>query len=258
MNATSGDPVRRDDLAGGAIWRLTLNRPKANVIDAAMTAALSAAFAAAARTSGLKAIVLAAEGPHFSFGASVAEHRQDQVAAMLHGFHGLFRQIAAAAVTVVCAVRGQCLGGGLELASFCHRLIAAPGAQFGQPEIRLGVFAPAASLILPARVGPAAAADLLCTGRTVDAETALRLRLVDQVDADPEAAAQACCEQLLPHSAASLRHAVRAARWQFERDFLAGIEALERSYLGDLMATADASEGIEAFLQKRSPQWRNA
>jgi cyclohexa-1,5-dienecarbonyl-CoA hydratase len=250
--------VRRDELAGGAIWRLRLDRPKANVIDSPMTAGLTAAFAAAAGAPHLKAIVLAAEGPNFSFGASVAEHRRGEVAAMLRGFHGLLRQIAAAAVTTVCAVRGQCLGGGLELASFCHRVTAAPDARLGQPEIRLGVFAPAASLILPARIGPAAAADLLCTGRTVDTETALRMGLVDQIDADPEAAAQAFCEQLLPHSAASLRHAVRSSRWQFERDLAAGLAALEHSYLDELMATADANEGIAAFLEKRSPQWRNA
>lgn len=256
--SAAGDPVRREEIAGGAVWRLVLDRPKANILDGAMIAALTAAFDAAARTPALKAVVLAAEGPNFSFGASVAEHQREQVAAMLSGFHGLFRQIAAAAVTVVGAVRGQCLGGGLELASFCHRLIAAPSAMLGQPEIRLGVFAPAASVILPLRIGPAAAADLLVTGRTVDAETALRMGLVDQIDADPEAAAQGCCEQLLPHSAAALRHAVRAARWQFDRDFAAGIAALERSYVDELMATADANEGIAAFLQKRAPQWRNA
>lgn len=253
-----GPSVRREILEEGQVWRLVLNRPKANVIDAAMTAALEAFFLEAAGTPELKAIRLEGEGAHFSFGASVEEHRPETVASMLATFHRLFRTMAEAAVPVVAVVRGQCLGGGLEVAAFAHRLIAAPGAMLGQPEIRLGVIAPAASVILPQRMGRPAAEDLCFSGRIIPAEEALALGLVDEVADDPAAAAQAWIRTLLPHSASSLRFAVRAARLDFDRRLHEDLPEVERLYVDELMKTADAVEGIAAFLEKRRPTWRNA
>ncbi len=87
---------------------------------------------------------------------------------MLHRFHALLLALVDCAVPVLAAVRGQCLGGGLELVSLCHRIFAAPDARLGQPEIVLGVFAPVASLVLPERVGRRHAEDLCLSGRTVD------------------------------------------------------------------------------------------
>lgn len=241
------------------LWLLRLDRPKANIVDAAMTKALDDAFVAAKQNPALKAVVLTHGGPNFSFGASVQEHLPEHVAGMLRGFHGLFRTIAACEVPVLAAVKGQCLGGGLEVVSFCHRVFASPDAKVGQPEIVLGVFAPVASLLLAQRGGRATAEDLCLSGRTVGAEDALRMGVVDQLADDPEAAAIAYAEQhLLRHSAMSLRHAVRAVRGSFQREFFAQLDGLERAYLQELMATADANEGIQAFLQKRAPQWRNA
>jgi cyclohexa-1,5-dienecarbonyl-CoA hydratase len=252
-------PIQVERLADGAVWRVRLARPKANVVDEAMTRALDEVFVEARAAHDLKAIVLGADGPNFSFGASVPEHLPDRVAGMLARFHGLFRTIAAAAVPVVAAVRGHCLGGGLELAAFCHRLIAAPDAKFGQPEIALGVFAPVASLLLPQRIGRAAAEDLCLSGRTIGASEALRIGLCDAIADDPDAAALAWArDDLGRHSASSLRHAVRAVRGPFLQTFLRDLADLERAYLEDLMATHDAREGIEAFVAKRPAVWRNA
>jgi cyclohexa-1,5-dienecarbonyl-CoA hydratase len=143
--------------------------------------------------------------------------------------------------------------------SFCNRVYAAPDARLGQPEIALGVFAPVASLLLPHRVGRAAAEDLCLSGRTIGAEAALHIGLVEELAEDPEADAMAyATEQLAKHSASSLRHAMRAVRGHFLEGFLKGLVNLEHDYLHELMATADAVEGISAFLQKRPPQWKNA
>jgi cyclohexa-1,5-dienecarbonyl-CoA hydratase len=224
-----------------------------------MTMALTDAFAEASAVPSLRAIVLTASGPNFSFGASVQEHLPEHVAGMLHDFHALFRTIAAAEVPVLAAVRGRCLGGGLELASFCNRVFAANDAQLGQPEIALGVFAPIASLLLPHRVGRPHAEDLCLSGRTIGAEDALRIGLVDEVAADPEAkAVEWVREHLLRHSGSSLRHAVRAVRGAFVETFFEQLAELEQAYVRDLMATADANEGIQAFLQKRPAQWSHA
>jgi len=256
---TDPDPVRREVLHDGAVWRLVLDRPKANILDAAMVDALAAAFRDAADSSEVKAVVLEGEGAHFSFGASVEEHRPEQVADMLATFHGFIRTMAETGLVVVAVVRGQCLGGGLEVAAFAHRLVASPDAKLGQPEIRLGVIAPAASVILPMRCGRAVAEDLCLSGRVIGADEARTVGLVDDVADDPAAAADAWIRtSLLPHSASSLRHAVRAVRLAFDRRLRVDLDDVERLYLEELMKTKDAVEGIAAFLEKRRPMWRNA
>ncbi|MCB9832138.1 MAG: enoyl-CoA hydratase/isomerase family protein [Planctomycetes bacterium] len=250
--------VRGVRILEGAAWRIDLRAPKGNIIDRVMMAELEEHFRAAGRERSLRAILLAAEGPHFSYGASIEEHRADQVAAMLAGFRALFRAITEAAVPVVAATRGLCLGGGLELAAFCQRLIARPDAVFGQPEITLGVFAPFASLILPERCGRGPAETLLLGGGRLTAPEARAIGLVDEIAEDPEEAATAFIrERLLPHSAAALRFALRAARHDFNERFERGSEVLERLYLDGLMATQDAHEGLDAFLAHRRPDWKH-
>jgi cyclohexa-1,5-dienecarbonyl-CoA hydratase len=175
---------------------------------------------------------------------------------MLATFHGLFRTALRCAVPMLAAVRGQCLGGGLELASFCHRVVVSPNAQLGQPEILLGVFAPFASFFLPERVGRGVADDLLLTGRSLGAEEAVAVGLCDQIAEDPLVTVlHYAREHLMPRSASSLRHAVAAARLDIEQRFERQIGDLERLYLEGLMKTADAQEGLIAFLEKRPPVW---
>ncbi len=245
----------------GALLRLTLARPKANICDAQMIGALQAALDAHAGPAGnaaLRGVLLDAEGPHFSFGASVEEHLADRCAAMLASLHALILALAGCRVPVLVAVRGQCLGGGLEIALAGGPIFAAPNAQFGQPEIKLGVFAPAASCLLPWRISPLAAEELLCSGRSVDAASALSIGLVHALAEDPAAAALAYFdEHLAPRSAAALAHAMQAARaprLALLRDELARVERL---YLQSLMKTRDANEGLAAFLAKRSPTWEH-
>lgn len=240
------------------LLRVRLARPKANVIDAAMCAALTEAFDHHLSQPNLRGVILDADGPHFSFGASVEEHLPDQCAAMLKGFHALLLRILAAPVPILVAIRGQCLGGGLELACAGSMLFAEPGAMLGQPEISLAVFAPAASCLLPRRIGQARAEDLLFSGRSVSAEAALGMGLIDGVADDPEAAAVEYFEKhLAPKSASSLRHAVRAARLGEIGPVKKKLEAVEEFYLDELMKTHDAVEGLQAFLEKRAAQWQD-
>jgi cyclohexa-1,5-dienecarbonyl-CoA hydratase len=189
----------------------------------------------------------------------VQEHLSGEVAGMLARFHGLARALADCSVSVLAVVRGQCLGGGLELASLAQRIVAAPDARLGQPEIALGVFAPLASVVLHERVGRRHAEDLLLTGRSVNATEALAMGLVDEVHDDPTAAALDWVRRhLLPRSAATLRFAVRAARVDLRARLAGDLAEVERLYLDGLMSTADAVEGLQAFLEKREPRWRDA
>jgi cyclohexa-1,5-dienecarbonyl-CoA hydratase len=251
--------LRVEELEGGTLWSVTLATPRANILDAAKVSALRAVFECAQGEQRLKAILLAGEGAHFSFGASVEEHLPGEVERMLAGFHGLLLALLECDVACLAAVRGQCLGGALELVQLCQRVFAAPDARLGQPEITLGVFAPAASLALVERIGRGAAEDLLLSGRSVGAPEALALGLVDQLADDPRAAAlEYARTQLLPKSAASLRLALHAARSSFRARFRSELAGIERLYLEQLMKTHDAVEGLRAFLEKRAPRWSDA
>lgn len=250
------DPLKVWFERDSTLLRLRLDRPKANVLDAATIAALDAALVEHGAKPNLLGILIDATGPHFSFGASVEEHLPAQCAEMLSGFHRLILRVLGSPVPVLMAVRGQCLGGGLELVSAGHLIFASPDARLGQPEIQIGVFAPAASCLLPERIGLAAAEDMLISGRSVTAGEAFRMGLLTEVAADPEAAAlDYFGKHLTPKSASSLRFAVRAARGELVQRVTARLAEVERLYLNELMSTRDAVEGLEAFLAKRPAQW---
>jgi cyclohexa-1,5-dienecarbonyl-CoA hydratase len=250
------DPVKVWFEREERLLRLRLDRPKANVLDAGVIGALDAALLEHGAKAGLLGILIDASGPHFSFGASVEEHLPAQCAGMLAGFHRLILRVLGSQVPVLMAVRGQCLGGGLELVSAGHLIFASPDARLGQPEIQIGVFAPAASCLLPERIGLAAAEDMLISGRAITAEEAFRMGLLTDAAVDPERAALEYFDKhLAPKSASSLRFAVRAARGSLVERVTARLAEVERLYLDELMSTRDAVEGLEAFLAKRPAQW---
>ncbi len=242
----------------GTLLRLRLDRPKANIVDAEMIAALDAAFGKHLDNGDLRAVLLDAAGPHFSFGASVEEHLPGQCAEMLKSLHALLIKMLRSPVPILVAIRGQCLGGGLEVAAAGQMLFAAPDANLGQPEMQLGVFAPAASCLLPERIGQSRAEDLLYSGRSVSGEDAGAMGLVDHVADDPENAALDYFDKhLAGKSASSLRLALRAARDGFVDRVTAKLAVVETLYLEDLMSTRDAVEGLEAFIAKRPAKWEN-
>ena len=251
-------PVKIWSDAEGRLLRLRLNRPKANLVDAAMIAALDAALAHNGGNGQLSAVILDAEGPHFSFGASVEEHLPGQCAAMLAGLHSLVLRMIESPVPLLVVVRGQCLGGGLEVALAGHLMFVAPDATLGQPEMKLGVFAPAASCLLPELIGPVRSLDLLVSGRSITGTEAAAMGIAHEAAADPEHAALAYFEEhLKPKSASSLRYAVKAARLDYVVRVKEKIRAVERLYLDELMTTHDAVAGLEAFIAKGSPQWQH-
>ena len=244
--------------AEGRLLRLRLSRPKANLIDAAVIDALDCALADHLDNPGLSAILLDAEGPHFSYGASVEEHLPGRCEAMLAGLHGLVLRMVEAPVTILVAARGQCLGGGLEVALAGHLLFAAPDAMLGQPEMKLGVFAPAASCLLPELIGPARALDLLVSGRTISGTEAVAVGMAQAAAPDPDQVALAYFDQhLKPKSASSLRYGIKAARADYTARVKAKIKSVERLYLDELMKTHDAIEGLDAFVAKRAVQWQH-
>lgn len=242
----------------GGLLRLRLARPKANIIDAAMIGALSEALDSHVDSARLSAVLLDAEGSHFSFGASVEEHMPELCAGMLASLHGLIKQMLDCPVPILVAIAGQCLGGGLEVACGGDLLFAHPQAKLGQPEIQLGVFAPAASCLLPARIGIAHAQDMLWSGRSIDGVEAHRIGLVNELAEDPSSAALAWYEKhLMGSSASSIRMSVKAVQSEVVEQLKVRLDAVEKLYLKDLMNTHDAVEGLQAFVEKRAAKWEH-
>jgi cyclohexa-1,5-dienecarbonyl-CoA hydratase len=252
-----GELVR---LEPGVVARITLDRPPVNVLTISMLEELAEAVTDAAGRSETKVIVLAGAGKAFCAGVDVKDHTADRVGSMIHAFAAVIRALRDAAVPVVAAVHGPVLGGGCELALACDLVLARDDARLGQPEIRLGVFPPAAAVLLPRLVGRQRALDLLLTGRTVPAQEALQMGLVVQVlpqDGFEQAVAEYAAT-LAAHSRPVLAMTRRAVIENLERPLVDALDAADQLYLTDLMALHDPHEGLAAFMEKREPVWRNS
>jgi cyclohexa-1,5-dienecarbonyl-CoA hydratase len=241
----------------GRVLEITLGPPPGNIVTMALLEELSAELDNV-DNGARKLVVLTGEGKHFSFGASVEEHRADQVAAMLPRFHATIRKLLTCDIPTMAKVSGMCLGGGFELALACGMIACDKGAKLGVPEIKLGVFPPVAAVLLGCNVGDAFANEIILTGEAYPAETAWRMGIVNLVAADEslDDLVNGFIEKhILPKSASSLRLAFRVARERVREHYDQHIAAAEKLYLEELMSTADAVEGIEAFLAKREPKW---
>jgi len=243
------------------VFKIILNAPKANVLEAAMLEEILSVLESLRTEKRVKLIVFEGAGKHFSFGASVPEHTKEQAPMMLKVFHAMFYELADLAVPTMAVVRGQCLGGGMELALFCNFIVADGAAVFGQPEIVLGVLPPPASVMLPRKVGQTYADDLVLTGRSIPADEAYRIGLVNLMTPEGEdawtTAGEWISKHILPKSASSLRIANRAVRMDFFRRIREDLPRVEDLYLAELMESHDANEGINAFLEKRKPEWKS-
>jgi cyclohexa-1,5-dienecarbonyl-CoA hydratase len=247
---------RRID-AAGAWLRLVLNDPPANVLTMRMVEELRGAVADAASMPALKLVTLEGAGEHFSYGASVPEHLPPTVHRMLPAFHGLIADLLTVPAATAAIVRGRCLGGGFELALACDFVIAAAGARLGLPEVALGVFPPAGSALLPARIGAARAARVVITGETLPVSWWTDAGLVTYspaADAPIDDVRRWFDKHLAAKSSVAIRHAALASR-EALGPALATLRALERQYLEGLLATHDGIEGCQAFVDRRPPAW---
>ena len=240
---------------------IILDDGKGNVLDHLMMEELQNLLESFFNNPDLKLITFEGAGKHFSFGASVEEHQKDMAAAMLRNFHKLFYTLRDLAIPTFAKISGQCLGGGLELALMCNFLFADKTAKMGQPEIILGVFPPPASVLLPLKIGYARAEEILITGKIISAEEGHQAGLLNKIfedKAEMEEEVKIWIEQnIIPKSASSLRYAVKAARVKFNHILGNFLPQLESMYVNQLMETKDANEGINSFLEKRKPVWKN-
>lgn len=244
-----------DNISDG-LGRLVLDQPPLNILTRSALRDLRVSLEELAGEPDLRAVLLTATGKHFSAGADVGEHLPPAYVEMIPEFLDTIADLACFPVPVIAAVRGRCLGGGFELALGADLIVAGEGALFGQPEIVLGVLPPAACVLLPRLTTPSLAAEIVYTGDIVDARRALAAGLVSRVvpDADVEAEAEKLAGQVTRHSAAALRVGKRMLT-DSPDSLREALREAGRMYDEELMATADAVEGLTSFLEKRTPEW---
>jgi len=246
----------------GALVTLGLQNPPYNPIGVAQVAGLREAMTRLGDERGVRAVLITgAGGKHFSVGANLKE--ADQVAIVgSRDFcaerHALYQQIEDMSKPVVAAIRGYCLGGGLELALACHFRLADATAQLGLPEVDLGA-APmwGGAYRIVRAVGRARGLEMLLSGDMIDAETALKWGLVNQVVPlnNLESATMTLARKLAQKSPLALQMGKQAFYNTSDMEFGKALEYSNEMFAA-LCVTQDATEGINAFLEKRKPVWQ--
>ncbi len=248
--------VRRE----GDVAYLALSRPPLNILNLAMMEELASHFERLARDAGVGAVVLESTVKDvFSAGADVREHLPATADRLIHTLERLVLQILAFPHPTVAVVRGKCLGGGMELAMACDFVLASDRATFGQPEVAVGVFPPLAAALYPRLVGLRRTYDVVLTGRTLSAGEAASMGFVTSVHPDDalDVARQDLLGALTSKSRAVLQQAKRAALESSSLWLEQAVRVSSDRYLKELMATEDAVEGLNAFVEKRKPVWKH-
>ncbi|MBL8113303.1 MAG: enoyl-CoA hydratase/isomerase family protein [Acidobacteria bacterium] len=243
----------------GSLAVVTIARPPENALDTERLEALEEKLREVSRQRQVKVVALSSHGRDFCTGLEMGEQRPGRVDPLIRAFHSMVRFLLALEVPTVALIQGRALGAGAEVALACDFVFAETTATIGFPEIRLGVFPPVASVLLERRVGRAKAADLIFCGAAMTAEAGERKGLVNALvnPGDLVNALETIHQRLEPFSASTLRLAKRGMLLGGTGDVLSALLAVERSYLGDLMKTEDAREGVSAYLEGRGPVWRN-
>ena len=243
-------------LAAPVAW-IDLRNPPLNVIDVSMMDELAESLKEIESREDVSVIVLRGEGKGFSAGVDVAAHTPDKVGEMLAKFHAVIRALIATRKVTIAAVDGHCLGGGAELAMVCDMVYTTESARWGFPEIKLGCYPPVACTALAALVGQKRASELILTGRTITGGEAAEIGLANHAVPEEELASAVddCVADLGKLSSAALAVTKKAIYAWDAMHFDKGLARAEKIYLEELMKTADAEEGIRAFMEKRTPIW---
>jgi cyclohexa-1,5-dienecarbonyl-CoA hydratase len=239
------------------VARIVLHHAPLNVIDIVMMEEMAQALREIEARSEVSVVVLSGEGRAFSAGVDVAAHTPDKVEAMLIKFHAVIRALVASKKVTVAAVHGHCMGGAAEMAMVCDVAYTALSAQWGFPEIKLGCYPPVACAALAALVGQKRAAELILTGKTISGIEAAEMGLANRAVAEEDlaAAVEQTVQELLKLSPAALAVTKKALYAWDAMHFDKGLARAEKIYLEELMQTADAVEGVRAFMEKRAPKW---
>lgn len=241
----------------------SINNPPMNALSREVFLEIERVFSEMEADDSIKAVVFSGEGRAFIAGADIrmlqAVKDKADSKALTAIFHRTLNRIEEMRKPVIAAIHGYCLGGGLEFALACHMRVAGEKAQFGVPEIKLGVFPGAGGTQrLPRVVGKAKALEMILTGEFISAQEALAIGLVNKVVPQEEVmnAARSLAEKIVSKGQVAVRYAMEVVIEGLKRDLYSGLE-LEAEYFGRACETYDRTEGMAAFLEKREPKFQD-
>ncbi|HUC09765.1 MAG TPA: enoyl-CoA hydratase [Stellaceae bacterium] len=261
--STEDAPILQNRAAADGVRRLTLNRPQMrNALSIAMMEALIAALGEAGKDPHTRVVVIAGAGPVFCAGHDLREIRADPRRATYEHVFALCSELMLTIVKlpkpVIAEIHGVATAAGCQLVATCDLAIAAANARFATPGVNIGLFCSTPMVALSRAVGRKAAMEMLLTGELIDAARACAIGLVNRVvpAAELSAAVDALARQIAGKSALTVAIGKEAFYRQAELDLAAAYR-----YAAEIMTTnmlaADAEEGIDAFLEKRAPVWRD-
>ncbi len=241
------------------IGKIIFNNGPLNILTIGMMEQINEALESFLEDDLLKLVIFDHIGKVFSAGVDVGDHMGDNAPKMIKEFHGIFRKLNKLKCPTIASIKGAALGGGCEIAIFCDILLTSDKAKFGQPEIKVGVFPPIAVLAFPQIIGNKKAFELIMLGEIIDAKEAQRLGISNHIFPIEsfEQKFTEFIESFNDISTIILQYTKKAYTKALGIDFETKLDEIEDFYLKELMSTHDANEGLQAFLEKRSPNWQN-
>jgi len=256
-------PLLLETAGAGGVLRLTLNRPQArNALSVGLMQALIDALGRAAKDPRARVVVIAGAGPAFCAGHDLREIRADPRRQTYEHVFALCSELMLTITRlpkpVIAEVHGVATAAGCQLVATCDLAVAAEEARFATPGVNIGLFCSTPMVALSRAVGRKAAMEMLLTGELIDAARAREIGLVNRVapGADLRAAVDGLALMIAGKSAVTLAIGKEAFYRQAELD-LAGAYRYAAEVMTTNMLASDAEEGIDAFLAKRPPVWRN-
>jgi cyclohexa-1,5-dienecarbonyl-CoA hydratase len=238
--------------------KIIINKPPLNILNIETIEEMNQALAELRTDDEVKVVVITAAGNRaFSAGVEVAEHMGDKLPKMVEVFSQLFISLIEVDKPTIAVVNGVALGGGCEVIAGCDMAIASETAKFGQPEIKLGVYPPPASVLFPRFMGRKRAFELILSGDSIDAKEAERIGLINRAVPEQElaAAADAFIKRFTTNSGLVLSQTRRALYRNLDLEFHKAMEVTAIDSAA-VMAGENAVEGLTAFLEKRKPVWK--
>ncbi|MFX1378177.1 MAG: enoyl-CoA hydratase/isomerase family protein [Promethearchaeota archaeon] len=241
------------------IGKIIFNNGPLNILTIQMMEQINEALEGFLEDESLKLVIFDHNGKTFSAGVDVRDHMGHKASKMIKEFHDIFRKLNNLKCPTIASVKGAALGGGCEIVIFCDIVLTSDKAKFGQPEIKVGVFPPIAILAFPQIIGNKKAFELIMLGEIIDAEEAFRLGISNHVfpleSYDQEF--NKFIESFNNLSTVVLHYTKKSFKKALRIDFESKLDEIEEFYLKELMSTHDANEGLQAFLEKRPPNWQN-
>ncbi len=250
----------RTEVAGG-IGRLIIDDPPMNVLTIPAIEQAVAGLHRLEADQGVKIITVQAAGDKaFSAGVDVADHTPEKMEHMLSTFEELCLGLHRSPKPTVALVKRMALGGGLEVVACCDMVLASDAATLGQPEVKVGVYPIIGVALFPKIIGAKAANEIVLSGAIYSAEDCMRMGLVNRVypDASFDEDAEKYLSGLLRNSGVVMSYTKKAVLAGLDRDIDSALKEATKIYVNELMATEDANEGLQAFLEKRRPTWKEA